>query len=416
LIAYQSNLFYFILEERIIIKGAIIKFKVFMAVYWAMMLSVVGMYVMYISQTGFSKKEISAAVTVFALSALVGQSLIGFMVDKLGYPKKIMFFSISMGLFTAVFLPFAKLPWIIYLLLFIWGFFVAGTIPLSEAWCIDTLKMYGQQRNFGKVRGMGSIGYGFTGPLLGFLLESFGWKIYNWYMIAIILLTLSVLSTMKEKPSLARTEEPESKNILSSRISLKEAFKEIIKIKPLIGIIAVIFIYTFVVRGIYSYLGLLVSDFGGGPLSLGFTYFFDATPEVVTFFLAARLLKKFHSKNLILGAFFLQIIRLTVILIFNNALAVISMGILSGFAYGLVAASYKTYIYELAPEKYKISCMSLAESIIGLSGIVSAPVFGFMFTKLGTNYTILFGLIIYILLALFRLKDILVTKNKSLSI
>jgi predicted MFS family arabinose efflux permease len=171
--------------------------------------------------------------------------------------------------------------------------------------------------------------------------------------------------------------------------------------------IIIMFTYNFAMKGIYSYLGILVGDFGGGALSLGLTYFFDASPEIITFFLADRLLKKFHSKNLILVAFVLQIIRLTVILIFNNAIAVISMGVLSGFAFGLVAASYKTYIYNLAPAMYKASCLSLAESIIGLSAIISAPIFGFVFVRFGTNSAILFGLIINIIAALVMVKDVL---------
>ena len=173
--------------------------------------------------------------------------------------------------------------------------------------------------------------------------------------------------------------------------------------------------YNFVLKGIYSYLAILVSDYGGGVGSLGLTYFFDASPEIVTFFLTARLLRKYKSKSIILVAFFLQIIRLSVILIFGNSLAVMLMGILSGFAYGLVAASYKTYIYEIAPEKYKTSCMSISETIIGLSGIISAPIFGFMFTRFGTTSTILFGLVIDILLAFALLANNIISQRSNIN-
>jgi 4-hydroxybenzoate polyprenyltransferase len=37
------------------------------------------------------------------------------------------------------------------------------------------------------------------------------------------------------------------------------------------------------VKGIYNYLGVLISDFGSGFFSLGCTYFFNDFPEVVTF-------------------------------------------------------------------------------------------------------------------------------------
>jgi MFS transporter, PPP family, 3-phenylpropionic acid transporter len=388
----------------VIINKDIKRFRMFMFFYWAMILSVTGMYTMYISHLGFSKKEISIAVTIYTIAGLVGQSYIGYLVDKFRCIKKIIFVSVSMGLAVGIGIIFAKLNWQIYMLLFIWGFFVAGTNSLTDAWCINTLKSYNEQRNFGRVRGFGSIGYGISGAFLGLLLQQFGWRIYQWYIIASIFIILLIIYKMTEKSIVESKKLDEEER---SKISLREALREIIKIRPLMGMIAIMFVYSFVMRGIYSYLGVLVGDYGGGALSLGLTYFLDASPEIVTFFLATKLLKRFHSKSLILAAFVLQIIRLSVILIFSNALAVMSMGVLSGFAFGLVAASYKTYIYELAPAKYKASTLSLAESIIGLSAIISAPIFGFVFAQFGTSSAILFGLIINMIAALAMLKNVL---------
>jgi MFS family permease len=388
----------------VIINKDIKRFRMFMFFYWAMILSVTGMYTMYISHLGFSKKEISIAVTIYTIAGLVGQSYIGYLVDKFRCIKKIIFVSVSMGLAVGIGIIFAKLNWQIYMLLFIWGFFVAGTNSLTDAWCINTLKSYNEQRNFGRVRGFGSIGYGISGAFLGLLLQQFGWRIYQWYIIASIFIILLIVFKMTEKTIVESKKLDEEER---SKISLREALREIIKIRPLMGMIAIMFVYSFVMRGIYSYLGVLVGDYGGGALSLGLTYFLDASPEIVTFFLATKLLKRFHSKSLILAAFVLQIIRLSVILIFSNALAVMSMGVLSGFAFGLVAASYKTYIYELAPARYKASTLSLAESIIGLSAIISAPIFGFVFAQFGTSSAILFGLIINVTAALAMLKSVL---------
>lgn len=378
-----------------------------MFVYWAMILSVTGMYTMYITQLGFSKQEVSIVVTIYTFSTLIGQSIIGYMVDKLRRIKTVMLITVSMGIIVGLAINFATLSWHFYILLFIWGFFVVGTNSLTEAWTIQTLKVYGEQRNFGKIRGFGSIGYGFSAVILGFLLSRFGWHIYSWYITLVVIMTLIVIYIIKE----ARLNVDLEKSIKKEEVSFREAIGEVFKIKPILVMIFIMFMYTFVMRGIYSYLGILVSDYGGGPMSLGFTYFFDASPEIITFFLTASLLKKYHSKTLIFIAFLLQIVRLTVILIFNNATAVIFMGVFSGFAFGLSAASYKTYIYELAPARYKASCMSISESIIGSSGVIGAPIFGFIITKFGANSAILFGLIIYIIVAVVMVKDIMIPKK-----
>lgn len=378
-----------------------------MFLYWAMILSVTGMYTMYITDMGFSKEEISIAVTIYTLSGLIGQIVIGYIVDKLRQIKNVMVISLVIGLISAAGLLFIKETWQIYLMLTLWGFFLSATYTLTDTWCINTLKDTDEQRNFGKIRGFGSIGYGFSGVLLGLLLQSFGWKIYYWYIVLGIILTLIIMYFINDNNSLDYENS-------GSDISIREGLEEIFKIKPLVVMVVIIFMYNFVVKGIYCYLAILVSDFGGGVASLGLTYCFDASPEIVTFFLTARLLKKYKSKSIILIAFLLQIIRLSVILAFGTSLAVILMGILSGFAYGLVAASYKTYIYELAPEKYKTSCMSISETIIGSSGIVSAPIFGFMFTKLGSASTILFGLIIDIILAFIMLANNILSRRSKI--
>lgn len=372
-----------------------------------MILSVTGMYTMYITDMGFSKEEISIAVTIYTLSGLIGQIVIGYIVDKLRQIKNVMVISLVIGLISAAGLLFIKETWQIYLMLTLWGFFLSATYTLTDTWCINTLKDTDEQRNFGKIRGFGSIGYGFSGVLLGLLLQSFGWKIYYWYIVLGIILTLIIMYFINDNNSLDYENS-------GSDISIREGLEEIFKIKPLVVMVVIIFMYNFVVKGIYCYLAILVSDFGGGVASLGLTYCFDASPEIVTFFLTARLLKKYKSKSIILIAFLLQIIRLSVILAFGTSLAVILMGILSGFAYGLVAASYKTYIYELAPEKYKTSCMSISETIIGSSGIVSAPIFGFMFTKLGSASTILFGLIIDIILAFIMLANNILSRRSKI--
>lgn len=376
------------------IKQEIIKFKIFMFVFWAMILTVTGMYTMYFINIGFSDAEISLAVTLSTLFSILGQYFTGYLADRFKCLKKTLLFSISVGLIVPVILMAAKHNWHVFAAIALWAFFVYGSIPLTDAWCIGYLKGCDMLNVYGRIRGQGSVGYGLAGVLFGVLLEKLGWDIYYWVVIASVIFTMIsvlMLSDIKD-PSLYRSGMEKTRDF-----SFVEIYKETMRIKPLRFIIIVVFMYSFVIKGVYSYLGVLVSDFGGGPLSLGLTYFFDATPEVVTFFLTVRLIRKYNSKRLIFVAFILQIMRLSLILIFNTSMAVILAGILAGFAYGLIASAYKTYIYELAPDKYKISCLSLSESIIGFSGVIGVPVFGFVLMRFGGSASILLGLFIILI-------------------
>lgn len=385
------------------IKQEIFKFKIFMFAFWAMILTVTGMYTMYIINLGFSNAEISLAVTLSTLFSILGQYFTGYLANRFKCLKKTLLFSISVGLIVPIILIVAKQNWQVFAAIVLWAFFVYGSIPLTDAWCIGYLKGCDMLNSYGRIRGQGSIGYGLAGVLFGVLLEKLGWDIYYWVVIASVILTMISVHMLSDIQDPSLYTDGMGK---TGKISFTEVFRETMKIKPLRSIIIVVFLYIFVIRGVYSYLGVLVSDFGGGPLSLGLTYFFDATPEVVTFFLTVRLIRKYDGKRLIFVAFILQIMRLSLILIFNSSIAVILSGILAGFAYGLIASAYKTYIYELAPDKYKISCLSLSESIIGFSGVIGVPVFGFVLMRFGGSASILLGLLINLIGTGIIIRDI----------
>jgi len=153
------------------IKQEIIKFKIFMFVFWAMILTVTGMYSMYIINIGFSDAEISLAVTLSALFSILGQYFTGYLADRFKCLKKTLLLSISVGLTVPVILMTAKQNWQVFAAIILWAFFVYGSIPLTDAWCIGYLKGCDMLNSYGGIRGQGSIGYGLTGVLFGFLLE-----------------------------------------------------------------------------------------------------------------------------------------------------------------------------------------------------------------------------------------------------
>ncbi|WP_342343331.1 MFS transporter [Ruminiclostridium herbifermentans] len=368
------------------------------------------MYTMYILEIGFTKKEISFAVSIFTISSLIGQNLIGFIADRYKCSKRILVISICIGVSAAVSMALSKQILFINSMIAIWGFFLFGTVPLSDAWFIEVLKKHNRENDYGKIRGLGSIGYALSGVLIGYLLQTLGWGIYFFYIIistCFLLLSILIL-TFDKKSNPIRAEADINDTI--AQISIKEGLSQILAIKPLRSMILILFSYYFVVKGIYSYLGVLLSDLGGGPLSLGIAYFLEAAPEIISFFLAARLLTRFKSQGLIFISFIIQIIRLTLILIFSNTLVIMLLGMLSGLAYGMQSAAYKTYIYKLAPEKYKISCLSISESIISLSGVISAPIFGAVIIKYGAYSAIAMGLAIDIIVAIIVALNLL--RNK----
>lgn len=373
------------------------------------MLSIVGMYSMYILEIGFTKSEISLAVSIYTISSMLGQNFISYLADRYKCTKRILTISILIGSLSATAMSLSRQVWFVNTMIAIWGFCMFGTVPLSDAWYIQILKSNDKENDYGKIRGLGSIGYGLSGVLIGLLLQTFGWKIYTFYIVIfaiLVLISIFLISDIMDFNLIKKEVNVEDSN----KISVKEGLSQIMAVKPLRSLMLILFLYYFVVKGIYSYLGVFLADLGGGPLSLGVAYFFDASPELISFFIAARLLSKYKSQALIFLSFIIQIVRLSLILIFPNTYVIILLGTLSGLAYGMQAAAYKTYIYKIAPDKYKVSSLSIIESVISLSSVISAPIFGAVIMEYNIYSAIGMGLAIDVLVSIVLAIGLL--KNK----
>jgi PPP family 3-phenylpropionic acid transporter len=152
------------------IKQEIIRLKIFMFAFWAMILTVTGMYTMYIINIGFSDVEISLAVTISTLFCMLGQNFTAYLAERFKCLKKTLLLSIGVGLIVPVILMTARQNWQVFAALALWAFFVYGSVPLSDAWCIGFLKSRDMLNSYGGIRGLGSIGYGLAGVLFGMLL------------------------------------------------------------------------------------------------------------------------------------------------------------------------------------------------------------------------------------------------------
>ena len=376
-----------------------------MFLYWAMMLCFSGMYSMYIIEIGFTKAEVGLAVTIFVLSAFFGQNMMGYLADRFKNIKLILLAALFCGMIISLLLLLSQETWYVCVLIALWGFLIRGSIPLSELWFMRILKSGNNLSGFGMIRGFGSIGYGLWGLITGFMLGKFGWGIYPYWTFMTVCLAVGAVFMVRD---IGHSFVPEP-----SHVHEKGRFLDMLKImselKELKIIILVMFLYSFAISGIYSYLAVLISDFGGGVLTLGATYLFDASPEIVTFFLTTKLMVRYGSKKLIAVAILLQMIRLILIFFFNTPSSVMLLGILSGFAFGLIATSYKTYIYELIPEKYKAGGMGFCESMIGISWIISGPVFGFIIMRFG----VVTAVVAAIFINLFALMIIIFFRDKN---
>lgn len=366
------------------------KFRIFMVMYWAMMLCFSGMYSMYIIEIGFTKAQVGLAVTIFVVSAFFGQNVMSHLADRYRNIKAILLIALFIGMAISLLLMLSQEVWFVCMLIALWGFSIRGSITLSELWFMRVLKSGNNLSAFGRIRGFGSIGYGMWGLITGMIIGKLGWGIYPYWTFMTVCMAIASVLLVRNISSNITMENLHGRD----KRSFREMLKLISGIKELKRILVVMFLYSFAVSGIYSYLAVLISDFGGGALALGATYLFDASPEIVTFFLTQKLMARYGSKKLIATAIILQIIRLIMISFFNTPTSVMMLGILSGFAFGLVATSYKTYIYELIPEKYKAGGMGFCESMIGTAWIISGPVFGFVIMRFGVVAAVVSALFI----------------------
>jgi PPP family 3-phenylpropionic acid transporter len=255
-------------------------------------------------------------------------------------------------------------------------------MPLQDNIMLESFE--GGHWDYGQIRMGGTIGYCITVLSIGFILQNQYSRIF-W--MASLILVLCFFVARKLKPVEGYRNE-----------SRKTSFREVLKNKPLLGMIFFNLTFFLGLNFFYNFYPIYYTSIGGSSSYIGAMMFACALTEIPSLLIVNRLVRRFGIGKLLVMAGFVTSLRWFLLFFLMNPYLIIMANLLHGAGYTAFTYCIITYINKTVPKDLRATSQS-ANAMIG--SVISRIVFGYAgglaSEIIGTNYMMLFAGIVMVL-------------------
>jgi PPP family 3-phenylpropionic acid transporter len=242
--------------------------------------------------------------------------------------------------------------------------------PLLSNTALELLR--GRTEQYGKVRLWGALGWGLLAPLFGQLVEQYG-RTSSFYIHGLLILIGLLVALRLPKPSRAATDTKFSQGL---RRLLADRRGWWFLLIVLVGGIAESMVHNFW----FIYLKSL----GASGALMGFSMTIAMVSELLVFFYADRLLKRFGPRRMLIFGVSMHLIRLVAFSVIQQPYLAILFQLLHGPAYAVIWTAAVAQANRLAPEGLGATAQGLLTSVsFGMALSVGALLGGFLYEQVG---------------------------------
>ncbi len=312
----------------------------------------------YFQSLGLTGSEIGFLLAVGPFAAILAQPVWGFMSDRWRTVKLVLLLCLC-GAIVIGFAVFQmkEFIWLIPLLYIFFTFMSpAGALGDSLAQKIS----YQKGVSFGSIRMWGSLGFGTSSLVSGYILAVIGIE-YIYYVFAFFLL-IAIVFCLKAPDS-----EPSKK-----KADLKQALR--LGKNPMFALFLLMVISISLTHRINdSFLGLYIVELGGNETMIGTAWFIGVITEACVFALSAFWLRRFHPLTFISIAAVLYVVRWLLMGIVPNPTGVLFLQVLHGLTFGIFYLTAFQFVTRLVPYELASTGHLLFVSVFfGLSGVIGS--------------------------------------------
>jgi PPP family 3-phenylpropionic acid transporter len=328
---------------------------------------------LYFGEKGYSSSQIGLLMMFGPFVAIFAQPLWGYLSDRYHSLKLIIFALWGMTIVSSI--GIFSMDGYLWAFLFtlLLNFFMLSAVPL-----LDSLTIKGALQNrisYGSVRLWGSIG--FTGMALGsgFALKALGGvqhiPLLYW---SVWVLPLVLLMFLKD-------DKGEGK-----RISLK-AVGSIIKNKPFIWFLLLVFLLTVPHRMNDGLFVLYLKDMGGSDTMAGWAWAIAAIGEIPAFALLSRYMHRFHELALLGIVAILYTIRWLLYGWITDPVGLMLLQLTHSVTFAVFWIVAVEYAVRLVPEGMRSTGLALLSAVfLGLAGITGGFIGGYIKDQWGGHW------------------------------
>ena len=311
----------------------------------------------YFQQQKLSYTEMGIAFAIVSLTSVIAQPLWGFIADKYSNNRTILLITLLFSSGAVYSLVWASGFYFVIGSIILVMIFQSPLVPVADAYCYSLIKQYGGLQ-YGRVRLMGSCGYGMIALLLGWVVKYLGINsCYFLYSIGSFCGMFFILSIdFKDKLVRKNVEFQDVTNLLQNK-------------KVLLLLLAIIFT-NIAIGSNGSYIAILIEQTGGDVAQLGVVWFIVAMSELPAFFFGAKLVRKYGELNLyILGMLFF-VLRYILDSLCTWYVPVLAIQLMQGVTYTFFLIASLEYLNRITPSKLKTVAMTLHAAAIAIGGVI----------------------------------------------
>ncbi|OGQ05793.1 MAG: hypothetical protein A3F82_06370 [Deltaproteobacteria bacterium RIFCSPLOWO2_12_FULL_44_12] len=320
--------------------------RLFYLFYFAIIGVLTPYFPVFLKEQGLRASQIGLVMAAWPVAKLVGPIFMSNLADRL---NKRLFF-IQMGaLFCAItYLGFFKASgvWSFLLVMFIFSFFRMNILPLGEAIAMEYCEHH--QKEYGKIRYWGSVGFIAASFLFGWLIDYFSIHIVLWGMLVIAILQWT--STF----SLPPTHNPAQKK----EYSLKPFWN-----KAIIGFL-INSVFRVVSFGIYyTFFSIWMHSRGYSSSVIGFCWAIAVLSEVFVMIWFTQLTKRFSLKEIMGWSLVLTVLRWLILGSTAWLPAILFSQLLHAFTFGAYHLAAISYMYQHTPSHLRSTGQAIYTSV-----------------------------------------------------
>lgn len=323
----------------------------------------------YFNDRRLTFSQIGIAFALNAIIAVTVQPIWGYISDKYLNKKKTLFMAIILNMIMIAFFIKAQSFGLILLLIILNNVFMSGIPPIIDAYTFDVIEEK-EGLSYSHFRFMASAAWGLTNLGLGYVIKSYGIN-YTFIIYEIFAVVGLILLYSMHYEGRKNTNKLEFKDV-------SIIFKNI----KLVIFFITIFLMNAAFIGGVNYMNELVKYTGGDVSKLGIVWFVTCTFEVLTFYIAGKLINKLGVINIYIISVIVYGSKFMLDFFFKNANIIIGIQVLEGIAFTLFITSTLEYLNLNTDSKVRATAMSTYAAFGGLGAFTSSLLGGFALNRI----------------------------------
>lgn len=334
----------------------------------------------YLKQIGFTSQQIGFWGSMNGIVQMITLPLWGIVADKTRSGK--VTFIISMMVYGVLYLlipPAGKIyagaPFVMYILLFMYGTIKQSTRSLQDAWFVSVSAPFGI--NYASLRMWGAIGFAIVSIIMGIIVDFTGVP-FIFYLGTIFCVIFAVLCLRFKTPELPEEKKP---RIVKEKMRPWVLFKNYYYVSALIMVFTLATYHALTV----SFYPYILEHAGVDPGRFGVISGYGAFVQAILMFLMTRYGQNVKPYKWLIMAGIVAACENVMYAVADGMWMMLIAGTLWGIEMGINVSVLPRYVFSIVPQQYATTAQTFNGTVMMVLCVVGNVVAGYFIAAVGIS-------------------------------